>query len=504
MKYSISTGSNDATKTAKILFEEGGNAFDAAVGAVFTSMISEFALTGPGGGGSLIGIKNNNKPIIYDFFVDCPKINNQKIDFSKIDVDFGDTTQSFYIGKGSVAIPGTIAGLLDVQKENGKLPLSVVIEPAIQLAKEGTILTNYQAYINKLIKPILLYTKDGEKLFTKDNNFLSKGDVFKNSAFADFLFCLSKEGKKFFYLGDCANLIEKHFSNEGFITRDCLENYKAYKREPLNLDINNYKILTNPAPAYGGTLITFLLRLLQESSCLDGSLLDIIKGMELTSYARNEISKDLSNEFEIDNILNDKFFNKYLDYFKAPNYPKTLSKLSGFGSTTHVSIMDNQGNAVSVTTTNGEGCGHFIPEMGIMMNNMLGEQDLNPFGFHKWNTVRRLPSMISPMILLKNNKPEIALGTGGSNRIRSALTQVIINLIIKNMPLQQAIEEPRIHFEENSLYFEPGIQIQNHQSIKHLRLNPFTQKHLFFGGVNAVSNNSAIGDLRRGGVGLIN
>ena len=88
MKYSISTGSNDATKTVKILFEEGGNAFDAAVGAVFTSMVSEFALTGPGGGGALMGIKNNNKPIIYDFFVDCPKINNHKFSLVVVQTNF--------------------------------------------------------------------------------------------------------------------------------------------------------------------------------------------------------------------------------------------------------------------------------------------------------------------------------------------------------------------------------------------------------------------------------
>ena len=225
--------------------------------------------------------------------------------------------------------------------------------------------------------------------------------------------------------------------------------------------------------------------------------------MELTSCARIEILKDLSNEFEIDKILDNNFIKKYVEYFSSKNYPKALSKLSGFGSTTHVSIMDNEGNVVSATTTNGEGSGHFIPEMGIMMNNMLGEQDLNPFGFHKWQTIRRLPSMICPMIILKNNKPKIALGTGGSNRIRSALAQVIINLIIKNMSLKDAIEAPRIHLEKDSLYFEPNINIPNNTNINHLKLNPFKDKHLFFGGVNAVSEKEAIGDLRRGGVGEI-
>ena len=171
MKFgSIATGSKGALITAEDILKEGGNAFDAGIGAVFTSMVSEFALTGAGGGGILMGMEKGQTPIVYDFFVDSPKINNQKIDFNKIDVDFGDTTQSFFIGKGSIAIPGTIAGLLDVQKENGKLPLNIVIEPAIKMAKEGIILSNYQAYINKLIEPILLHTKNGENLFTKKMN----------------------------------------------------------------------------------------------------------------------------------------------------------------------------------------------------------------------------------------------------------------------------------------------------------------------------------------------
>ena len=503
MKYSISTGSQEATNTAKIIFEAGGNAFDATVGAIFASMISEFSLTGAGGGGCLMGIKNNNKPIVYDFFVDSPKINNQKIDFNKVDVDFGDTTQSFFIGKGSIAIPGTVAGLLDVQKENGKLPLNIVIEPAIKIAKEGVVLSNYQAYINKLIEPILLHTKNGKNLFTKNNKFLIAGDVFKNPAFSDFLFCLTKEGKDLFYLGDCAKLMEKCFKDEGYLTKDALKNYKVHKRAPLSTTINKYDILTNPSPSYGGTLITFLFELLKKSSSLNSSMINIIKGMELTSCARIEILKNLSNEFEIDKILDNNFIKKYVEYFNSNNYPKALSKLSGFGSTTHVSIMDNEGNTVSATTTNGEGSGHFIPEMGIMMNNMLGEQDLNPFGFHKWQTIRRLPSMICPIIILKNKEPIIALGTGGSNRIRSALAQVIINLLLKNMSLKNAIEAPRIHLEKNSLYFEPDIYIPIDDNINHLKLNPFKNKHLFFGGVNAVSEKEAVGDSRRGGVGRI-
>ena len=124
MKYgAISAGSKECVETAKQIFSDGGNAFDAGVAAVFTSMTSEFALTGAGGGGIMLGMDANNPPMVYDFFVDCPKPINHKIDFQKISVDFGNTKQDFHIGKGSTAIPGNIAGLLDIHSAKGVLPL---------------------------------------------------------------------------------------------------------------------------------------------------------------------------------------------------------------------------------------------------------------------------------------------------------------------------------------------------------------------------------------------
>ena len=144
-----------------------------------------------------------------------------------------------------------------------------------------------------------------------------------------------------------------------------------------------------------------------------------------------------------------------------------------------------------------------IPEFGILMNNMLGEEDLNPFGFHKWNNKRRLPTMLCPTIILKNNKPLYAIGSGGSNRIRSAITQVIINIIIKKMSLKEAVEKERIHLEGNELFIEPGINLSEDKYLNHLKLKTFKNKSLFFGGTNCAGLNDAIGDSRRGGVGEI-
>ena len=134
-----------------------------------------------------------------------------------------------------------------------------------------------------------------------------------------------------------------------------------------------------------------------------------------------------------------------------------------------------------------------------MLNNMLGEEDLNPNGFHNWTHSHRLPTMMSPTIVTKDGKPMIIVGSGGSNRIRSAMVQVLVNFILREMSIEESIEAPRIHLEGENLYFEPGINIPNCVFPGEVTLHPFDNKNLFFGGVNAVSIKDGFSDPRRGG-----
>ena len=503
MKYgTISTGSIEASLAAEEILKFGGNAFDAAIGAVFVSMTSEFALTGAFGGGILLGIENNSKPFIYDFFVDCPNKCNPNNEFITTEVDFGSTSQSFNIGKGSIAVPGNIMGLLQVHKNHGILNLPDVLKYAIDCANNGVVLSSYQSYILKLIEPILANDKNVESLFYKNNKLIKEGDVFKNTPFSNFLKLLIKYGADYFYKGEGLNNILNFLENKSNLTKNDFIHYQVYKRKPIDLNFHNHTIYTNPAPAYGGTLIVFLLQLLKDSYLKKVDVFDLIKGMNLSSLVRNEVCTNPNNENEIENILNTNTYSKYSKLFNKTEILDFKSEPNGFGSTTHISILDKKGNAVSITTTNGEGCGYIIPEYGIMMNNMLGEDDLNPFGFHNWSKKRRLPTMLSPIIITEKSKPKFILGSGGSNRIRSANIQVIINLLVNKMKLSDAISSSRIHLEGNTLFYEPGIKIP-YEKIKNIILNDFNNQSLFFGGVNAVSAHDAIGDKRRGGYGIV-
>jgi len=505
MKYgSIAGGEKSTVEAASLILKNGGNAFDAAVGAVFTSMVSEYNLTGPGGGGAFLAYPANSNPTLYDFFVDTPPPQPEKeLDFFNILVDFGPSQQQFYIGQGSVAVPGNAAGLLHVQQKLGKLPLKIVLEPAMETARSGVILNEAQSYLVKILEPILTHSHEGNKLFKPDGKLLKQGDRFQNPAFADLLEMLIIEGARYFYEGDGAKMILETIGEKGLLTKESLTQYKVIERNPLKSKFHGKTIYTNPAPATGGTLITFFLQLLQQSKTASAfDLINLIKAMQVTSIARNEICLDPEDEFQISQVLEPKIFNHYLQLFNSGDTSlKNEQNPASRGATTHVSILDKQGNAASVTTTNGEGCGYVIPGMGTMLNNMLGEEDLNPQGFHQWPWQRRLPTMISPTLVMGKKGVEMVLGSGGSNRLRSAISQVILNFFVKNMDLESAVYAARIHLEGSILHFEPETTLE--LLPQNFQLHPWDEINLFFGGVNAVTPTSAVGDPRRGGTGTI-
>jgi gamma-glutamyltranspeptidase/glutathione hydrolase len=187
-------------------------------------------------------------------------------------------------------------------------------------------------------------------------------------------------------------------------------------------------------------------------------------------------------------------------------YQNSILHRSRFNrGTTHMSVADRWGNVASLTVSNGEGCGHIVPGTGIMLNNMLGEEDLNPHGFQQWQLNTRLSSMMAPALIRKNDGTIIALGSGGSNRIRSAILQVIVNLLDYDMPLYEAVQHPRLHLENDLLSLEPGFDEEVLKTL--LKDYParkrWSEQSLFFGGVHAVQINDGgfvgAGDARRGG-----
>ena len=291
----------------------------------------------------------------------------------------------------------------------------------------------------------------------------------------------------------------------GYLTLEDLNNYQVIEREPLVINYRGNTFLTNPPPSSGGILIAFALELLSKVDLANigfgtsRHLQTLAEVMRLTNEAR----KDGYNN----NLYQKDVIERFLSAEHIAQYEQKLTEtVNKWGSTTHISVIDDEGNAASVTTTHGEGSSYVIPGTGIMLNDMLGEEDLNPPGFHQWQENVRISSMMAPTIVLKNNQPEIVLGSGGSNRIRTAILQVISNIVDFKMPVDVAVSSPRVHWENSVFYLEPGF---SESAVKALnsdnnQLVLWKKKNMFFGGVHTVMETTpgiiaGAGDRRRNG-----
>jgi gamma-glutamyltranspeptidase/glutathione hydrolase len=499
LKGVVSAGDKLTAEAGAEILRNGGNAFDSAIASILTAHLTEPALTSLGGGGFLLAYEPNYEPVLYDFFVDVPPKRLENPDFYPIYVDFGDTVQEFHIGAGSIAVPGMVAGIFRVHQEKGKLPLKEIIKPAVNLARKGFYFSKTQASFIKLLEPIFSSTEESKKLYTKNGELIDENTVFKNEDYANFLEQFAEEGVLFFYEGEIADKIEKlSIENNGLIRKHDLQRYQVIERKPIDFNFKGFEILTNPPPSSGGILIAFSLELLSICKFCDFGtkkhLKNLIEALNITAdFRKKYINENLHTEGLEKILFDEQVINSYKMEFQR--------KLNLWGNTTHISVIDKDGNAASVTTTNGEGSGYIIPKTGIMLNNMLGEEDLNPHGFFKWEPYIRLPSMMAPTIVLKEGKPYLILGSAGSNRIRSAIIQTILNYSLFNMDINSAVNSPRIHFENGNVFIEPGYSKEVVSEIKkHYKVVEFKEKNLFFGGVQAVTGSfEGAGDIRRGG-----
>jgi gamma-glutamyltranspeptidase/glutathione hydrolase len=247
--------------------------------------------------------------------------------------------------------------------------------------------------------------------------------------------------------------------------------------------------VTNPPPSAGGILIAHALASLDQDPARP-DVKRIAAVMERTQAVRTP-------EF-LEGLDDPRFVERFLAR-RAPAPP--------LGSTTHIAVLDAAGWACSVTCSNGSCSGIVVPGTGVHLNNMLGEQDLNPLGFHRHPPGRRLPSMMAPTTVLRGAEPELVLGSAGSNRIRSAILQTIIRVVDEGLPASDAVEAPRIHYEDGVVYAEPGVDTSAIESADQ-PIARFRDRNLFFGGVQAVARDSSGaltggGDPRRGGAAIV-
>ena len=425
--------------------------------------------------------------MLLDFFVEAPgrglAAGAEHAPLRSIDVDFGDAVQVFHIGAAAAGPYGTVSGRVDGRRALRPAAARRPRRARRAHARRGVEVNEQQAYLFEILHPICAATPESRALYQPAGRPPRVGETHRDPVLADALERLAAEGPAPFYTGDVAAAVCDWIAERGgLLTRADLAAYATVPRVPVRVRYRGADVVTNPPPSAGGILLGHALALLERSPA-PPSVAAIVDAMAAAQAERTPA---------------------FLAGLPDPGFLERFTA-SRLGATTHISVADADGWACAVTCTNGEGCGEVVPGTGIHLNNMMGEQDLSPFGWHAHPPGRRLPSMMTPtLVLAPDGLPRLVLGSAGSNRIRSAVLQVVIGVLDHGLDVQAAIDAPRVHFEDEIAYAEPGVDLAGLEA-EGRAIVRFSARNLFFGGAQAVQRDpatgalSGAGDPRRGG-----
>jgi len=518
MRGAIAAGHRLTAEAGAEILAEGGNAVDACIAAGFASWVAESTLTGPGGGGFLLVHRARDRTTrVFDFYVAIPGLglgDERVAEMESVDVVFtAESTQVFRIGAGSCAVPGAPAGLEAAHRAYGSVPWPRLIEPALALARNGIEVTPEQAYLHGILDLLLRHTPEGRAIFEQDGRGLVAGDTLVMEDLAGTLETLAESGAEDLYRGEIARAIVSHLREQGgAITAQDLAEYRVIRRRPVQATYRGHEFDSNPPPSSGGVLIGFGLRLLDAlgaggapgSAEATAALIEIMReqvrvrdsrfGRELY---RGGLAKRLNTETAVRESL------------ERMRTGATVPEPAPPSGTTHISVVDERGNAAALTVSTGSGSGVIVPGTGIQLNNMLGEFDLGPEGGDP-RPGHRLTSMMAPSLVLEDGRPRLVVGSAGSTRLRGAILQVIVNVVQHGLPVEEAISAPRIHPDDGHVHCEGGSDPAELERLEALgyELVRWRERNLYFGGASAVEmlpdgSLAAAGDPRRGGHGIV-
>jgi gamma-glutamyltranspeptidase / glutathione hydrolase len=483
----VAAGHPVSAEAGARVLREGGNAVDAAVAAALASWTAEPLLTGPGAGGYCLVAGAGEEPALLDFFVAAPGLGADGGDgdggeLLPVDVFFGDVMQRFHVGAASCGAPGVPAGLAAALERWGSAPANELAAPAAALARAGVPVSAAQAYVFEILEPILLTTPEARAIFAPGGRALREGEPFASPELGETIERFGAEGAAPFTTGDLADaVVEWVAAGGGTLTRADLAASEAVERAPVRVRYRGRDVLTNPPPSAGGTLLALALARL-DARPGPPRLADVVAVMEEAQAQRTPAF--------VDGLAEPGFAERFLG--------------AHLGSTTHISVVDAAGLACAMTCTNGEGSGVVVPGTGIHVNNVMGEEDLSPLGFLTAPPGLRMPSMMAPTVVAgADGEVELVLGSAGSNRIRSAILQVVVGVVDHGLRAEEAVLAPRVHSEAGVVYVEPGVPAD--ELPPGSEVVAFAGRNLFFGGAQAVERDrrtgalSGAGDPRRGG-----
>ena len=465
-EYAIVSAKKEATLAGIKILEMGGNAFDAMI-AVDLALAVVYPNAGNLGGGGFLVYRDNKGNIgSLDYREKAPLRASEKMFLDNENNIIPNLSRE---GAFSVAVPGTPAGLFEIYQRFGSIPLDSIFKPALYLAKDGFKLTKRQANLFNSSKNKILELNNNIELF---NNDFHEGFLFKNIQLYKTLLYLLENGLNSFYTGKNAEKIIEYLSSKGgLISQDDLVKYQPIWRDPYVFEYKDLKIITMGLPSSGGIVMNQILKslnFLDQKSLFDSDLKYVraLVELEKLSFADRSFylgDPDFIDDSFIDSIVSDNYLLSRFNSIDFENPKKSLEikhgnfNLNESDETTHYSIVDSFGNAVSVTTTLNSNFGSKLipPSLGFFLNNEMDDFSIKPgypniYGLvgGENNSVvseKRMLSSMTPTIIEKNNKTYMILGSPGGPTIITSILQTILNVSLFNMNIKEAVKRGRFH-----------------------------------------------------------
>ena len=483
-RVSVAASSPTSAAAGADLANAGGNAVDAALASAFVSLACEPGLVAIGGSGFVTVCPPDGPPVVIDAYAEMPGrgVIDERRGSAGIEaqMDYGGGLRTV-VGYGSVATPGALAGLAAASERYGAAPWAEVVAPTIRLAEEGFPLPAASAeYLFYSGDPVFGWHPESRALLLTENGRApAAGTLLRSPELAESLRMIAAEGAQCFYTGELGRRLAAEVEgNGGLLTLADLAAYEAIVREPVQIELDGWDVVTNPPPALGGAALAAMLLLLDSerfSSWDEGGVVEMAQVQRaVLSYRKGRLEEAPDRGAAVGELL---------DLAQLGDYRRLLSS----PSTIHVSAVDTDGLACSITMSAGYGSGAMISGTGIYLNNSLGELELHPLGFHGMTPGTRLPSNMAPTVARRGSGTVMAIGSPGADRITTALCQTLANFIHLGMSLHEAVEHPRLHVEMfegvPTLAYEPGLRVPAVPGLVNRR---FPDVSMYFGGVQAV------------------
>ncbi|GHA47629.1 gamma-glutamyltransferase [Salinimicrobium marinum] len=488
MKGMVVTAHPEASRVGYEILKDGGNAIDAMVGVHFALAVVYPSAGNLGGGGFLMYRENTGEISSLDFREMAPGAAHEDmyLDEQGNVID----GESLY-GQKASGVPGSVDGMFTAHEKYGSMSLEKLIEPAIQLAREGFQITAHQASnYNNLKDRFLEYNRNPGTVTLIKNEEWQEGDLLVQEDLARTLTRIKEDGRAGFYEGETAELLVAEMkAGNGIITMEDLKNYKSVWREPVTGNYRGHKVYSMAPSSSGGIALIQLLKMsehfpLQDYGSKTATTIHLMTEMERRVYADRAEHLGDSDFWDVpfDELLNDNYIAdrvNEIDLESSTNSenvrPMELDNITESEETTHYSIIDTEGNAVSLTTTINSAYGSkvFVEGAGFLMNNEMDDFSSKPGVPNKYGLLggaansiqpgKRMLSAMTPTIVEKDGELFMVVGTPGGSTIITSVYQTIVNVIDHNMSMTEAVSEKRFHhqWKPDQIFMEEGAIEEN-------------------------------------------